>query len=601
MMDMPDDGTRDDSHQAVREQMSRILKSGPFLQSPRRQRFLEYIVAETLAGRGDRLKGYTLAIEVFDRPETFDPNIDPVVRIEAGRVRDKLREYYETDGRNDRIRIELPKGSYTPKIEIRQQGVPQPALAPVEPAAAASALPDLNSLKKWQTIASVVALVLVLGAVGASIRSPQLQSPLTDKASIAVLPFDNIGGDATWERFADGLTEDIVTDLAHSRDLFVIARNSTEIYKNKPVDIRTVGRELGVHYVLEGSIQPVDQQIRVTAQLIDARTGAHVWSSRYDRPATDLFNVQSEVTGKIAATLTANEGAVAEAERVLVKRKPPADLSAYDLYLLAMEAKHKVTKEGLIEAEALFHKALERDPRLARAHVGLVAVYYYLIDLGLTPSVEDTLAKMMASGLKAVELDPDDGQTHMALGEAYAYHGKAEQALAELDRAVQLAPSDADLILIVAWTIPLFGEPSRAADLAERALKLNPHYPDWYNQGLSYIFFFDAQYDKAVKYRLLVKQPLVTDNAFLAMAYAHLGRADEAQTAAAKVKTLNPNWIAEQYLSDAGGASEKEGELLVEGARKAGLADCVSADKLKDLPNLIRVKSCEQSRSKAPG
>ncbi|HPG88732.1 MAG TPA: tetratricopeptide repeat protein, partial [Hyphomicrobium sp.] len=495
----------------------------------------------------------------------------------------------------------LPKGSYTPKIEFRPQDVPLATIVPVEPSAAVSALPDRKTFKTWQTVAAAAALVLVIGAVGAAIWSSPSRSPLTDKASIAVLPFDNIGADAKWNRFADGLTEDIVTDLAHSKDLFVIARNSTEVYKNKPVDVRTVGRELGVHYVLEGSIQPVDEQIRVTAQLIDARTGAHVWSSRYDRPATDLFNVQSEVTGKIAATLTTNEGAVAEAERALVKRKPPADLSAYDLYLLAMEAKHKVTKDGLIEAETLFHKALERDPQLARAHVGLVAVYYYFIDLGLTQSVEDSLAKMMASGLKAVELDPDDGQTHMALGEAYAYHGKAEQALAEFDRAVQLAPSDADLILIVAWSIPLFGEPARAAELAERALKLNPHYPDWYNQGLSYIFFFDAQYDKAIKYRLLVKQPLITDYAFLAMAHAHLGHTDEAQSATANVMKLNPAWIAEQYLSDAGGASEKEAELLVDGARKAGLADCLSADKVKDLPNLIRIKSCDEKRAKRPG
>ena len=156
-------------------------------------------------------------------------------------------------------------------------------------------------------------------------------TPLSEKASIAVLPFENIGNDPKWDRFADGITEDIVTDLSHSKDLFVVARNSTEVYKDKPADVRSVGRDLGVHYVLEGSIQPLGDQIRVTAQLIDARTGGNVWSDRYDRPATDLFKVQSDVTEKIAATLTGYEGAVAEAERSLIRRKPPSDLTAYEI------------------------------------------------------------------------------------------------------------------------------------------------------------------------------------------------------------------------------------------------------------------------------
>ena len=145
-----------------------------------------------------------------------------------------------------------------------------------------------------------------------------------------MLPFESIGSDPRWDRFADGITEDIVTDLAHSKDLFVVARNSTKVYRGKPADVRNVGRDLGVRYVLEGSIQPLGDQIRVTAQLIDTRTGGHVWSDRYDRPATDLFKVQSDVTEKIAATLTGYEGAVAEAERSLIRRKPPSDLTAYD-------------------------------------------------------------------------------------------------------------------------------------------------------------------------------------------------------------------------------------------------------------------------------
>jgi TolB-like protein len=381
----------DTDQQAIREQLDRILHSGSFVHSRRRQRFLEYVVNETLAGRGERLKGYNVGLEVFDRPETFDPAVDPIVRIEAARLRDKLREYYETDGREDPIRIDLPKGAYAPHIEFNQ---PAAAIAS-GPRPSTGVSRSVRKSPIGVLAASIVALLLVV-LVGLSLwRWWTPFSPLPEKASIAVLPFENIGNDPQWDRFADGITEDIVTDLSHSKDLFVVARNSTEVYRGKPTDVRSIGRDLGVRYVLEGSIQPSGNRIRVTAQLIDAKTGGHVWSNSYNRPATDLFDVQSDVTGKIAGTLIGYEGAVAEAERSLIRRKPPSDLTAYDTYLLGMEAKHTVTKEGLDEGERMLRKALEIDPQLARAYVGLSYVYEYRIDLGLGPSVVDNLAKLI--------------------------------------------------------------------------------------------------------------------------------------------------------------------------------------------------------------
>ena len=272
-----------------------------------------------------------------------------------------------------------------------------------------SALPKIG----WKQLGMLAAALLLIIAAGFwGMKGWNSGPSLPDKPSIAVLPFDNIGDDPKWERFADGITEDIITDLSHSKDLIVIARNSTEVYKGKPIDIRQIGRDLGVKYVLEGSIQSMGERIRVTAQLIEAASGSHVWSERYDRPVDDLFAVQNDVTQRIAATLAGYEGAVAEAERSLLRRKPPANLSAFDTYLLAMEAKHKVTKESLTEAEGLFRKALELDPQLARAYVGLADVQFYLIDLGLAPSVEEALSKMMEAAEKAVKLDPNDGKTH---------------------------------------------------------------------------------------------------------------------------------------------------------------------------------------------
>jgi TolB-like protein len=303
---------------------------------------------------------------------------------------------------------------------------------------------------QWQIAVPALALILLLlGAAGVWKWSSSSISPLSEKASIAVLPFENIGSDIKWDRFADGITEDIVIDLSHSKDLFVVARNSTEAYRGKPADVRDVGRDLGVRYVLEGSIQPSGDQIRVTALLIDTRTGGNVWSDRYDRPATDLFKVQSDVTEKIAATLTGYEGAVAEAERSLIRRKPPSDLTAYDTYLLGMEAKHKVTKEGLDEGERLFRKALEIDPQLARAYVGLAYIYDYRIDLGLGTSVADNLTKLMEAARNAVRLDPNDGETQLVLGHAFAYQGMADQALEQFAKAEALAEAGVNVDTVI--------------------------------------------------------------------------------------------------------------------------------------------------------
>ena len=207
---------------AIRQQLDRILHSGPFLQSQRRQRFLEYLVNETLAGRSERLKGYTIALEVFDRPETFDPTVYPLVRIEAARLREKLREYYDTDGQGDPIQIDLPKGSYTPHIEFRTEGAPRHAR-----------------------------------------QEPLAQEMSSTVPSVAVLPFDDLSADQNLGYLGDGVAEDIITALSRFPDLVVVARGSSFAYKGRAVDMRQVGKELGVGYIVEGSVRKDGGKLRI--------------------------------------------------------------------------------------------------------------------------------------------------------------------------------------------------------------------------------------------------------------------------------------------------------------------------------------------------
>ena len=247
--------------------------------------------------------------------------------------------------------------------------------------------------------------------------------PLPDKPSIAVLPFDNLSGDPKQERLAGGLTEDVITDLSRFRELFVIARNSTEVYKGKAVDLRAVAHDLGVRYVLEGSLQIDDDRARVTAQLIDGTTGNHVWAERYERPLGDLFAIQDEVTQTIAASLGGMHGVVARAGRDVARRKPPGNLQAYDDYLLGIESKHRFTQEGNETAKQLFAKAIDLDPGFARAYVGLAMARSVDIDNGWTSSRQELLDDWLKAVHTALALDPSDSQARMMLGIYYQYVG----------------------------------------------------------------------------------------------------------------------------------------------------------------------------------
>jgi TolB-like protein len=588
---------------AIREELDRIVHSGPFQQSHRRQRFLEYLVNETLAGRSDRLKGYNVALEVFDRPETFDPIVDPVVRIEAARLREKLREYYEADGQSDPIRIELPKGTYTPQIEFRQAASPNPW--PDRPDATTSDRPldpsrgTVGSQPRktsYGVLAASIAAVLLLLFAGFGLwKSWTPSAPLSEKASIAVLPFENIGNDPKWDRFTDGVTEDIVTDLSHSKDLFVVARNSTEVYRGKPTDMRNVGHELGVRYVLKGSIQPLGDEIRVTAQLIDTETGGHVWSNRYDRPLEDIFAIQDEVTEKVAGTLTGWEGAIAEAERAVARRKPPANLQAYDYYLLGIEAKHKETKEDNIRAQELFRKALELDPRFARAYSGLALTYGYEIWLSYTESRARSLRDWLTAVQKAVALDPYDGEARMVLGYAYRMLNDYERATNEMDRGLELQPNSPDLLMLYVENLPMLGNPQKGVELAERAIRLNPNYPTWYLYGLHRVYYFASKFEKALA---AARQAPALSGPLLAAIYGQLGRNAEAAEGAANVLKLDPDWSAERDISDTGAfARHAELDLYLDGIRKAGLPVCASTTALQQRPDMKRLPICEQARA----
>jgi TolB-like protein len=364
----------------------------------------------------------------------------------------------------------------------------------------AAARPGLLSGRVRHLALSAAALLLALVLAAGALHFWPDEAPPKQRPAIAVLPFDNLGGDEATGRLTKGITEDIITDLARFQDLDVIARNSTEVYKDKAVDVRQVGRELKVDYVLEGSIQRQGDALRVTAQLIDSRGGAHVWSGRWDRPVADVFQVQTEVAEKIANTLGGFRGLLHGEGATAALRKRPENLTAYDLYLQGTDYRREVTKESAVKAVQLLEKATAEDPGLARAWAGLAWAYESVVRWPESPEQEQRYYDMqLAAARRAVELDPLDAGTHEALGEAYGNRGELALAASEFEKALELNPSSADILAQHASWASAFGKPEEGLAAAERARRLNPHLPLTLNGAFAYAYFMVGRYEEALR------------------------------------------------------------------------------------------------------
>ena len=518
---------------AIREQLVRILNSGPFHQSQRRQRFLEYLVNETLAGRGERLKAYNVALEVFERPETFDPTIDPLVRIEAARLREKLREYYGTEGQSDAIHIDLPKGTYAPLIEFQEGGQQVKIVS--------------KRRIPWQIILPALALILALGAFGTWLtRDLWMPARAPEGPAIAVLPFVNLSGDPQQEYFSDGLTEDLMTELSRaSRDLRVLARNTTFQYKGKAVDVPKLGHDLGVRYVLEGSIRRTDDRVRVMAQLIDTQTGAHVWADRFDREMADIFLVQDEIVSQIVAKIAGNFGVIDINEARSATRKNPDEIQAYDLVLRAQAVmRPEWSHETFSAAKELLRQAIALDPLNARARreLAYLAVIGWVFRFDKTPEPPQEIT---AQAAKAVQLDPADARAHMVAASAYFFTKQLDLFEREAQQAMELAPYDAEILATLACMIADTGQWQRGVTLAEKANALNADAAiGWYHHTMYYDYYLKGDYERALEFRRLhPDQKAIHAYIEYIPVYGQLGRTQEA----------HENW--RKLLADVPGAS----------------------------------------------
>jgi adenylate cyclase len=396
--------------------------------------------------------------------------------------------------------------------------------------------------------------------------------PLPDKPSIAVLPFDNMSGDPEQEYFADGIVEDITMALSKLSQLMVIARNSSFFYKGKSLKVQDIARELGVRYVVEGSVRKSGQRVRISSQLIDCKTGGHLWAERFDRELTDIFAVQDEVTREIVAAMAVKLSAHDQRRLGSVGTR---NVDAYDHFLRGREFFWAQTKEGNARAKAFFERAKNLDPRFAPPYAFLG--FAHMMDyINGWESPKHSLERAHESAKRGVELENDYPWSRVALGNVYLWKRQHDRAIAEYETAIAQSPSFALGHMGLGWVLHYVGRSEETIELIRRGMRLDPHYPDVRLHWLAQAYYQLGRYDEAIEVlqrRLIRKPDSDISRVLLAACYGQLNRTKDAKAEWDEAHRINPDYSLERRRLIMPYKNPADFEAVVEGLRKAGLTE----------------------------
>jgi TolB-like protein/Flp pilus assembly protein TadD len=406
-----------------------------------------------------------------------------------------------------------------------------------------------------------------------ALASPGPPPPLPDKPSIAVLPFTNMSGDPEQEYFSDGITEDIITALSRLRWFFVIARNSTFVYKGQAVDVRSVGRDLGVRYVLEGSVRKSGQRMRITSQLLEATTGNHIWTERYDRELTDIFALQDEITASVTAAI---EPKLIAAEGMRTETRSIDDLNAWDLVARALSHFGKMTAADNDAAIATLRQTVVRHPTYAPAHSILAFALLVSFQVGWMPtSGNKEIAARLAH--RAAELDDSDPWAHMALGYLAITDRRTDEAARHFQVALDLNPNFAAAYGYTGWALVLDGQSEEALRHFSQWMRMSPRDPltGFFCAGLSAAHYFAGRYNEAIKWArqgVQLRPGMPAGHRMLCASLAQAGLIDEARSAMAYLRKLQPT-LSVAWVKQSVPYTARPMALFLDGLRKAGLTN----------------------------
>ncbi len=529
----------DHSADSINEQLERILASPRFKGSPRLSDFLRYVVTETLGGRGDRIKQYTVGVEGLGYEAGFDPGSDPNVRVHARQLRRALEEYYETHGRTDVVRIEIPVGSYVPEF-----GENQVALDTAGSSEGVAALPD---------------------------RQPADASV----PSVAVVTLDCLDREGDAAYIASGLTEDLVVSLTRFPYFEVIGPLSRARLRADARDASEIGRAYGVRFVLDGSVRTQGRDLRMTVRLTDAASGSNLWgeSLQCDRAKIWTCARDNDLADQIAAALADDYGVIPLVMGKRTASGTPENASAYEALLRSYHYLRTLTEEDRAAALAALEEALRRDPDNPEVLGRLGDLLCTAYQLGYVGDDEMDRAEEMAR--KAVLLDPNTQVTRYTIAMVHYLRYRKDLYLVEAEHVLRLNPNHAQYVASVGGNLAMMGYWDRGLDLMSKAMRLNPHHPGWYH----YVPFMDAyrrgEYDRAWTEAQLFNAPgLFLDPLFRAATLGQLDRRRAAGNAIEELLSLRPDFreigrtLMRRLIY-----TEENAELLIAGLRKAGLDD----------------------------
>jgi adenylate cyclase len=600
----------------IRDELELIDASSAFDASRRNRAFLRFVVEETLAGRRDQIKAYTIGTCVLQRDDAFDPQADPIVRIEASRLRRSLERYYLIAGQDDPIRIDIPKWGYVPSFQ-RLHRLPDGGAPPQDPPGAELPQPSIPAAQReaptrragiltvprfrrilapgaWA--AGALGLMGIALAIGLWVRSAETEPGAVVAAtaasrgpSIIVLPFENLSGDPAKAYLAEGITEDILTSLAQFEELFVYARETGAQY-GPAAGYERLQRELGVRYVLDGSVREADGRSRVTARLVDATTGVQLWGSAYEEVGTgaDLFHLQSDIARRVVTEVAQPYGVIATADMRLMRGKAPESLSAYECVLQVQYYYRHMSAARAVEARDCLERATESDPEYADAWALLGMSYLDQIRLRMVPTSRDQelLDRALSAAQRAADTAPDSVLAHRSLLLVHAFRGEVEDALAAGKRALALSPNNAEILAEFGMRLAFMGQWERGISLIDEAIARNPANPGWYHTAPALNFYRQGRYAEAlVEARQIDAPGWLHNHTILAMIYGQLGQEEKARTAVRQLLQMDPGFEENAwYELQLRNFPEQTAEQMVEGLRKAGLS-------IPAQPSLKRVRS----------
>ena len=436
---------------------------------------------------------------------------------------------------------------------------------------------------RWPLIAAAAVALMAVVATAVWLRPwapdvapaslDRMAFPLPEKPSIAVLPFENLSGDPDQEHMADGFTENIISALSKIPEMLVIARNSVFTYKGKPVQVQRVAEEQGVRYVLEGSVQRIGDRLRITARLVDAITGNHLWSERYDREVTDIFALQDDITLKIVEALQVE---LTEGELARIRLRSTNNLNAWLLLSQGLTQFLRLTKESNIKARELAEKARMLDPEYAGAYTHLGWTHWLDAQAGWSKSRQESLGRAVEFATESLKRDDSFPDTFTLLSAIHLILGQHDQAIAYGERAIALSPNHSVAIALLGLTMNYSGEPEKAIVLLQKAMRLSPYYQDWYLGELGRAYYLTDQYQEALDalQQRLRRNPNSSEaHVLLAATYGKLDRLDEARAALAKFLEPRPYYTLRHYAAGEFYRISNDLNRVLDGLRIAGLPE----------------------------